>query len=58
MNKEEKALEALLTLAFKTELTNKEIEKFFKRPVNLSKEDKKIIDNWKINWSYIFKKSL
>jgi len=56
MNKEEKALEALLTLAFKIELTDEEIEEFFEEPVNLSIEDKNIIDNWKIDWNYIFNK--
>ena len=38
MNKEDRALEALLALAFETELTNEEIEELFSKPVQLSKE--------------------
>jgi hypothetical protein len=56
MNKEERALEALLTLAFRTELTNEEINEFFSKPVQLSKEDEEMIKNWKIDINEIIKK--
>ncbi len=49
MTKDERALEALLALAFRIELTDKEIEEFFAEPVQLSEEFKKEIENWKIN---------
>ena len=49
VNNDERALEALLALAFRAELTdNKEIEKFFAEPAQLSKELKKEIENWEI----------
>lgn len=49
MNKEERALEALLALAFRTNLTDKEINEFFSKPAQLSKKDEEIIKNWKID---------
>ncbi len=45
MTKDERALEALLILAFRTELTDKEIEEFFTEPIQLSEEFKKEIEN-------------
>ena len=54
MNKNEKALEALLTLAFKTELTNEEINEFFSKPANLSEKDEEIIKNWKIDFKSFY----
>ena len=49
ISKDERALEALLALAFRIELTDKEIEKFFAEPVQLSEELKIEIENWEIN---------
>ena len=57
MNNEEKALEALLTLSFRTKLTNKEIEELFSKPAQLSKKDKEMIKNWKIDINEIINKS-
>ena len=55
MNKEERALEALLTLAIITPWTDKEIKELFSKPTQLSEEDKEIIKNWKINIDSIIK---
>lgn len=49
MNKNNRALEALLALAFRTPLSDKEIEEFFSEPVDLPEELKKRIDLWDIN---------
>lgn len=49
MNKEERALEALLALAFRTELTDEEINELFSKSPQLSKEDKEMIKNWDID---------
>ena len=48
MNKEERALEALLALAFRTDLTNEEINELFSKPAQLSEEDEEMIKNWDI----------
>lgn len=45
MNKEERALDALLALAFRTDLTNEEINELFSKPPQLSKEDEEMIRN-------------
>ena len=45
MNKEDRALEALLALAFRTDLTDKEINELFSKPAQLSKEDEEMIKN-------------
>ncbi len=46
MNKNDRSLEALLALAFRTPLSEKEIEEFFSEPVDLPEELKKEIDSW------------
>ena len=45
MNKEERALDALLALAFRTDLTDEEVNELFSKPVQLSEEDEKMIKN-------------
>jgi hypothetical protein len=45
MNKEDRALEALLALAFRTDLTDEEVNELFSKPVQLSKEDEEMIRN-------------
>ena len=50
ISKDEKALEALLTAAFRLdfpeELSDEQAEKFFQQPARLSKEDKEAINSW------------
>jgi hypothetical protein len=50
INKDERALEALLTAAFKLafpeKISDEEAEKFFQQPVQLSQEDKEAIASW------------
>ncbi len=43
--KDQRALEALLALAFRQELTDKEAVRLFNEPVSLSLEDQKICDS-------------
>ena len=45
MNKENRALDALLALAFRTELTDEEINELFSKPAQLSEEDEEMIKN-------------
>jgi len=53
MNKDDRALEALLALAFRTPMNDKEIEEFFSKPPNLPKELKKEINSWTINHLFL-----
>ncbi len=50
ISKDEKALEVLLTAAFRLdfpeELSDEQAEKFFQQPARLSKEDKEAINSW------------
>jgi len=50
INKDERALEALLAAAFRLgfpeEVSNEKAEKFFQQPAQLSGEDKEAIDAW------------
>jgi len=50
INKDEKALEALLTAAFRLnfseEISNEQAEKYFRQPARLSKEDREAIESW------------
>lgn len=50
ISKDEKALEALLTAAFRLdfpeELSDEQAEKFFQQTARLSKEDKETINSW------------
>jgi len=50
ISKDEKALEALLTAAFRLdfpeELSDEQAEKLFQQPARLSKEDKEAINSW------------
>ncbi len=48
-DKANRALEGLLALAFRTPLTDEEIEKVMNEPVELSAEDKAAIDSWDID---------
>jgi len=54
ISKDEKALEALLTAAFRLdfpeELSDEQAEKFFQQPARLSKEDKEAINSWGTNF--------
>ena len=43
MNKEDRALENLLTLSFRTDLTDEEVNELFSKPVQLSKEDEEML---------------
>lgn len=49
MNKDNKALEALLALAFRTPLSDKEIEKLFSKPADLPEKLRKEVDSWNID---------
>ena len=50
INKDEKALEALLAAAFRLnfseEISNEQAEKYFRQPARLSKEDREAIESW------------
>ena len=50
INKDEKALEALLAAAFRLNFSGKisdeQAEKYFQQPVRLSKEDREAIESW------------
>jgi hypothetical protein len=50
VNKDERALEALLAAAFRLDfpekLSDEQAEKFFQQPAHLSKEDKEAIASW------------
>jgi len=50
INKDERALEALLAAAFRLdfqeEISDEEAEKLFKQPAQLSREDKEAIKSW------------
>ena len=54
--KDQRALEALLALAFRQELTEEEIVRLFDEPVVLSKEDKAVLEN--INIEEIIKNGI
>jgi len=50
INKDEKAMDALLAAAFRLnfseEISNEQAEKYFQQPARLSKEDREAIESW------------